>query len=230
MKIFLFIIVLILAGNGFAQSDLTTNSTIIELHKSGIPATVIIAKINNSKCLFETDVNALKILVEAAVPDDVIAAMIAKQPTISPIKREPPPFVPIGQLSKTERKARLKSAATIEIAAASDKISQILLSAFQGYGYRIDGQSSNSILLTRQVKGVGAEILAGMVGNDNVQHEIRINISEVGGISRVVIDLSISMENRYGKRTRSDLNNKEKDRVFIESVLTGTKSRAENEQ
>lgn len=59
--------------------EVMTNETIIRMVKSGLNATVIIAKIKRSKTRFDTSDDALIKLGEAKVPNDVIAAMMEAQ-------------------------------------------------------------------------------------------------------------------------------------------------------
>lgn len=77
---FLFVLVCLSFIYTLAQSDKPlTNQDVIELSKSGLPATVIISKIKTSKVDFKTDVADLKLLVEEKVPESVISTMVEKQ-------------------------------------------------------------------------------------------------------------------------------------------------------
>ena len=64
------------AGTG--EAERLDNAAVIELHKLGLSAEVIILKIETSECDFDVSVAGLKQLKRAGVPDDVIAAMLRK--------------------------------------------------------------------------------------------------------------------------------------------------------
>jgi hypothetical protein len=76
-----------------------TNSGVLKLVKAGLPADVVIAKIQKSACDFDTSPAALSRLKTAGVPDNVILAMVnapvAKAPAAKapeqPSKAEPGP-------------------------------------------------------------------------------------------------------------------------------------------
>lgn len=59
--------------------EVMTNETVIRMVKSGLNATVIVAKIKKSKTNFDTSDAALIKLGEAKVPNEVIAAMMEAQ-------------------------------------------------------------------------------------------------------------------------------------------------------
>jgi hypothetical protein len=53
-----------------------TNDQIVEMTKAGLPLSVVLSKIKTSPCQFDTGTDALIKLKKAAVPDDVIVAMM----------------------------------------------------------------------------------------------------------------------------------------------------------
>ncbi len=62
-----------------AQADAdakVTNEAVVQMHKAGLPAAVILSKIRTSGCRFDTNADALIALKKASVPDDVIVAMM----------------------------------------------------------------------------------------------------------------------------------------------------------
>ncbi len=59
-----------------ADSPTLTNKDILELVHAGLSAEVIVAKINGSRCDFNTSPDSLKALKAANVPDTVILAMV----------------------------------------------------------------------------------------------------------------------------------------------------------
>lgn len=66
------------SGTSTTRSSTTrlTNSGILKLVKAGLPADVVIAKIQTSACDFDTSPAALSRLKTAGVPDNVILAMV----------------------------------------------------------------------------------------------------------------------------------------------------------
>lgn len=80
-QIFITVILLLFVSNitvAQKKSDETilTNSSIIELVKAGLSESVILAKIKNSKCEFDTSSSALVSLKENGVSDNIITAII----------------------------------------------------------------------------------------------------------------------------------------------------------
>ncbi len=75
--IFVLIISLLFCGVAFGQNILT-NESVMEMVKSGLGETIIIAKVNNSESKFDTSTAALGELVKANVPEKIVAAMIDK--------------------------------------------------------------------------------------------------------------------------------------------------------
>src|ERR1051325_9598265 len=85
----------------FAQDSFTTlnNADILTMVKAKLPAVLIIEKINNSSCRFDTFPSVLAELKYKGVPDEVLMAMIqapqggrgtvAKSKTAAPIKDVP---------------------------------------------------------------------------------------------------------------------------------------------
>lgn len=61
-----------------------TNSGVLKLVKAGLPADVVIAKIQQSACDFDTSPAALAHLKKAGVPDNVILAMVK-----APVAKDP---------------------------------------------------------------------------------------------------------------------------------------------
>lgn len=58
-----------------AFAETLTNESVMEMHKAGLPASVIVAKIETSETDFDTSVDALIALADASLPTDVITAM-----------------------------------------------------------------------------------------------------------------------------------------------------------
>ncbi len=224
----------------FGQDDsVLTNEKVIEMTSVGLPTSVIITKIKNSPAKFVTDTPALKILTDAKVHETVISAMIERasaplpepKAAIPPEPEKPqrgpsPPFTPYSQLTKAEQKERMKNNAQVSIAAPSADVSQLLVRAFQSWNYQLESETSRSLEFTRPVKSSGAEILAGMMGNNNVRHKVQVSMSEVSGITTVIVSIFVAMENQYGKTTNQRLN-KKTDRAQLDDLLFAVKQAAE---
>lgn len=242
MKKLSILLILLLASVVSAQDETLTNDKIIEMANAGIPASVIITKIKNSPVKFTTDTPALKALTDAKVPADVISAMIERSAAKEPEVKEPvpqptvvetprptsPPFTPYRQLSKDAQKERMKNPAQVAIAAPMDKVSALLIRAFQSWNYQLEEESLRALSFTRGVKSTGAEILAGMMGNNNVRHRIQVSMSEVSGITNVIVNLWLQMDNKYGKTTNERINKKD-DRAQLDDLLLAVKNAAERQ-
>lgn len=72
----LIIFTILCSVKGIAQTEILTNQSIIDMVDSGFSEGIILAKIRNTRCDFNTDVTSLKILKEKNVSDHIIVAMI----------------------------------------------------------------------------------------------------------------------------------------------------------
>ena len=79
MKIWAFTLfaVFILTFTALGQTELT-NKDVIELVKSGLSETIVLAKVRTANAKFDTSTEALKILTQEKVSDNIIAAMIER--------------------------------------------------------------------------------------------------------------------------------------------------------
>jgi hypothetical protein len=59
-----------------STTDTLTNAKVIELHKKGLSASVIVNKIKSSPCNFDVSTEALLLLKEHNIPDEITNAMI----------------------------------------------------------------------------------------------------------------------------------------------------------
>src|ERR1035437_9956234 len=73
-----------------AKAETLTNDSIIQLHKLALADSTIVAKIKTSTCNFDTSVDALKILKDAGISDEVLQAMLLVS---SSVKAAPAPVV-----------------------------------------------------------------------------------------------------------------------------------------
>lgn len=62
-------------SSNVGAQEVLTNLDVIKLHEAGLPAEVIVAKIQSSQTNFNTSVDALVALSEAGIPKEVIAEM-----------------------------------------------------------------------------------------------------------------------------------------------------------
>lgn len=72
------LLLIFLAVSISAQTEILTNSTIIEMSKIGLDKQIILKKISDSPNKFDVSANALIELKKASVADDVIALMFEK--------------------------------------------------------------------------------------------------------------------------------------------------------
>ncbi len=79
MKFIILLLALLLILNANAQqTEVITNHTIIQLHTAGLGKEVIKAKIQSASCNFDLSTDGLIALKKAAIPEEVIAAMLSK--------------------------------------------------------------------------------------------------------------------------------------------------------
>ncbi|MCC8427301.1 hypothetical protein [Mucilaginibacter sp. UR6-11] len=78
-KIILLLTIVIHTTFCYAQ-DVLTNKSVIGLTKAGLSSSIIINKIKTSKCSFDLSTDALIVLKETKVSDEVINTMLDKQP------------------------------------------------------------------------------------------------------------------------------------------------------
>jgi hypothetical protein len=98
-----------------AQAPLTNND-VLELHRAGLSAEVIVAKINSAPRAFDTSVAALRELKQAGVPEAVILAMIGAAKPEAPPAPAPTPHAalpPAREALKALR--RLATAAEVGV-------------------------------------------------------------------------------------------------------------------
>jgi hypothetical protein len=95
-KILLPILFLFLTCAAFAQGEVLTNATVIEMSKVGLEKEIILRKINDSKNTFDVSAAALIELKKANVADEVIALILEKS---APNTEKP--TAPIPDFSET---------------------------------------------------------------------------------------------------------------------------------
>jgi hypothetical protein len=72
------LLLIFLAVSSSAQTEILTNSTVIEMSKIGLDKQIILKKISDSPNKFDVSANALIELKKACVADEVIALMLEK--------------------------------------------------------------------------------------------------------------------------------------------------------
>jgi len=82
--------------DGSTSPRLIINADIVEMSRAGLPPAVLIAKINNSQCKFDTSPSALVQLKEAGVADGVLMEMVRNptggaKPKVDPVVLSSPP-------------------------------------------------------------------------------------------------------------------------------------------
>lgn len=75
-KFFLFIVIAVFAFSTYAQEEILTNQTIVDMVGMGFSDQVIITKINESPNSFNTDIESLRLLKEKNVSESIIVAML----------------------------------------------------------------------------------------------------------------------------------------------------------
>lgn len=254
MRILPLILILLCGFSAFAQSVLT-NETIIEMVKSEISDAVIITKIKATATKFDTSPSALKALKDNKVSDAVQTAMIEKEspadlpaepsknelptaPQEAPATSanhilqvvESPPFTPFSQLSKDERKQRLKQPAQIRIAAAKETVSSVIIDTMQGFGFSLQNESTNRLILQKKLTGMNAflgQLAVGTRGGSEPMATYIFTLNELNSITSVTVDISMMSENVFGKTNRLDLNKNKKNREEADNILMQIKNRSE---
>ncbi len=91
------LVMALLPAVSVAQGEVLTNEDILNLTQAGLPAEVVVAKIESTKTAFDTSVEQLVALVQAGVHADVLAAMaqavssagaVEEQPGDAPLRAE----------------------------------------------------------------------------------------------------------------------------------------------
>lgn len=245
-----FALIVLLTASAFAQDVPLTNADIIEMSKASLPISVIISKIKASKTDFDTSIEGLKSLNDAQVDETVINTMIETSTT--KIKTEVTPKnnghnegassvetkitksdlyspQPDPNFSKETEKQRFKRSAEIQIGASKEKVSQTLIIALQNWNYQLDRSDDNVLIMTKEVSGIGNQILMGMAtGDTKARYQMHINLTEINRITTVVLNVSVQSQNAFGKTRSDSLNSNKKLRREIDSLLLQVKSSAEN--
>src|ERR1041385_4623457 len=101
MKSLVFLLMLVIASLGVQTQDGSSsprpvvNADIIEMSRAGLAPAVLIAKIKNSQCKFDTSPSALVELKEAGVADDVLMEIVRNpnggaRPKVEPVPSSSP--------------------------------------------------------------------------------------------------------------------------------------------
>jgi hypothetical protein len=100
------------------SNTILKNQDVLEMLKMGLTQDVVLAKIKNSACRFDTSPSALQQLKSASVPDEIILAMVQAVSTSSPAHSEPVTTVP--------KKIVVPDGTTVEIELAQNASSEEL--------------------------------------------------------------------------------------------------------
>ena len=230
-----------------------SNQDVIEMSKAKLPDTVIISKIKASKVQFQTDIEALKTLNAEKVPASVVSAMIEKSvekpapvveqkieiaptiaPTVAPIPEAIKTLVksnekvftpqPNPDFSEATEKQRYKQPAQIQIGAPAEQVSELLIRAFQSWNYQLDDSSNRRLVFSKEVPGLGNQILAGLASGDtNARYQIQVTLSELTDSTNVIINMSLRSQNAFGRVKNDSLNNK-KTRRQLDDLLLAVKN------
>ena len=76
-KLYILILyIIVCAGTLFAQSEILTNKSVLDMIELGFSEDVILTKIKTTQTDFDTSIDALKLLKEKSVSDNIIVAMM----------------------------------------------------------------------------------------------------------------------------------------------------------
>ena len=113
MKPLFYLLILVISSPYLQSQDGTTsprpvvNADIIEMSRAGLAPAVLIAKIKNSKCKFDTSPSALVELKEAGVADEVLMEIVRNpngvEPKAEPLPSSSPPVSTPNQAEVKER-------------------------------------------------------------------------------------------------------------------------------
>ncbi len=110
------LVVLSLPTAAVGQTEVLDNEDIVNLTEAGLPAEVIVAKIETTATAFDTGVEQLVALAQAGVHADVLAAMAKAAPAV-PAASEPPPAVPAEDAEPPRREPEPVSASSWQVGA-----------------------------------------------------------------------------------------------------------------
>lgn len=245
----IFALIVLLTYSAFAQDKPLNNADIIEMSKASLPTSVIISKIKASKTDFDTSIDGLKSLNTAQVDEAVITAMIETSAVIPKIDITPKNNghtegagnletnktksnlyspQPDPNFSKETEKQRFKRSAEIQIGASKEIVGQTLIAALQNWNYQLDRSDNNVLVMSKEVSGIGNQILLGMAtGDTKARYQIQINLTEVNRITTVMLNVSIQSQNAFGRTKSDSLNSNKKLRREIDGLLLQVKASAE---
>lgn len=256
MSKFLLTLALFLSIPVYGQ-DVLKNKNILEMSKSGLAVSEIISRIKNSKCDFDTDKANLKTLTDAQVDPAVISAMIEKDNESSTHGTSPsnveselaapepdeqtapeagnaqsninsPPFTPYSSLNKKDRKERLKKPASIKIAAPMNEVFDLLVPAFDSWGYKFVSRSDRFFVFHKPVTGYPDRFRDEYIGSERIQiYSVQVHLGELDGITSVIITGSIFDDNAFGEQKQENLSKDKKFRSKLEDLLLTIKNQAE---
>lgn len=226
MKKLIPVIILLFAAAAFGQ-DRLTNTDVMAMITGGLSESVIIAKIKNSPCRFDTTTPALIVLANANVPQGIIQAMVDKIEPIKPPKPVTEPFVPIGLLDKKAQKERRKQTIQLDIGNNARTVSQLLIRSFQAEQWQTQSSSDSALVFAKEQTGFAASLMKGMNHATAVVYSAHISISEIDGVSRVVVNIWLDMPNAFGASRRRSLDKDANWRIPIENILSWVKTNAE---
>ncbi len=92
-----------LATAAFAQGEVLDNADIVNLTEAGLPAEVIVAKIESTATVFDTSAEKLVALVQAGVHAEVLAAMAKASAASTSAASEPPDDEPVRDPEPAEQ-------------------------------------------------------------------------------------------------------------------------------
>jgi hypothetical protein len=133
--------------------------------------------------------------------------------------------------TERERKERWKRPAQVEISAPAGRIRPFILQRMSQEGYFLRDDTPLRMVFTKEMKGFKGALTKALIGNAYSGppiFEIDFVTSESQGVTTVVADMSLTIQNAFGRTDRNDFNRDKDSRSNMDSFLYALKSQAEN--
>jgi len=132
--------------------------------------------------------------------------------------------------SEAAEKRRYQQPARIQISSDSEKVRGLIILAMSSWNYSLEDDSKYRLVFTREIKGMKGALAQVMVGNSYsgpAKHTMAWTVSEVEGLTSILVDLSVTAQMAQGKVNRIDMNKDKEWRRAVELMLGQLKRRAE---
>lgn len=224
--------------------EILTNAAVIELSQLGLSEAVILEKMRQSDCRFDTSVNGIKQLKNAKVSNAVIEAMLnPHQTTIS--RDNPPPVVPAkndkpnmpptspaglgnSETSSGVRNVEGKGPLEVTVRGTLAQVKSVLKQhALKEEGTALERESESQLVFRTRLRELADFMGTVFVGGKNTNLTV-FTFNELQENVVVVADAMSVTKNRFGNESETArLINNKKARQYMTNFLLQVKGQAE---